>query len=301
MLISKLYGGMGNQMFQYAFGKAIATKLNVDLVLDTRLLNSSKKRTPFYTIRSFDLDLFNIDVLTDNEINLNNIPKDFSKNERYLQYFKNLMGLDIHIDNYRLIKEDFFNDSLITPNNKYILDGYWQKEDYFKSIKETIRADFTFKEAPSNQIQEIENYIRDRDSIAIQVRKTDYLSITINRLIFEELTADYYRVALEQLKRKLKDPIILIFSDDNKWVEENLNFIKDEKILILDEWKGDRYQFSMYLMNRCKHHIISNSSFGWWGAYLSNYPENIVIAPKRWFKIQSKNKKVSTPNSWIRI
>ncbi len=300
MLISRLYGGMGNQLFQYAFGRAISEKLNSKLTLDARFLLENKIRSNF-TLRKFDLDLFNINAIIGDYDNLEYIPHNFSKFQKVLQLIKCNLGIKTHINGYRLIKEEFYDAKELKEGNNYILDGYWQRYDYFKDIEHLLKQELTFKDKPTTKILEIEDYIKDRNSIAIQIRKTDYVNITKNRMIFEELTSEYFESSLNFLKKKIDKPIILIFSDDNNWAKENLKFIKDEKIIIEDKWKGDKYQYSMYLMNKSKNHIISNSSFGWWGAFLSNYPEKIVVAPKNWFKIPSKNNNISLPASWVRL
>ena len=111
----------------------------------------------------------------------------------------------------------------------------------------------------------------------------------------------YFVNGLNHIKQFVKNPLILIFSDDNEWASKNLDFIKDEKIIIEDEWKGDKYQYSMYLMSRCKNFIISNSSFGWWGAWLSDYINKKVVAPKSWYKLPFYHTKVKLPSDWHQI
>lgn len=300
MLISRLYGGMGNQMFQYAFGRVLAEKLNSELILDIRFLSDNTTRSNF-TLRKFDLDLFNINAKIGDWDNLSQIPYHFSKAQKAFQLLKCKFGIKTYINGFRLIKEEFYNESELKKGLAYILDGYWQKHSYFEKIETLIKSELTFKDQPTDKIKEIEDYIKDRNSIAIQIRKTDYLTIAKNRQLFVDLTPDYFEISLNYLKKNLNNPIILIFSDDNDWVKKHFTFIKDEMIIIEDEWKGPKYQYSMYLMNKCKNHIISNSSFGWWGAFLSNYPEQRVVAPKNWYKIASKNKNISVPKSWIKL
>ena len=300
MLISRLYGGMGNQMFQYAFGRSVSERLGVDLTLDIRFLLDNTKRSNF-TLRKFDLDLFDIKAIIGDIDTLSQIPFHFTKFQKAYQLLKCKLGIKTYINGFRLIKEEFYNENSLQMENNYILDGYWQKYSFFKDYEHLIRKELTFKDKPTQKIQELEDYISSRNSIAIQIRKTDYLTIKKNQFIFEDLTPEYFEASLNYLKKKLNNPIILIFSDDNDWVKSNLKFIKDESIIIEDEWKGPKYQFSMYLMNKCNNHIISNSSFGWWGAFLAENPDKIVVAPKKWYKISSMNNNISLPDSWVRI
>ncbi|HRP02722.1 MAG TPA: alpha-1,2-fucosyltransferase [Candidatus Kapabacteria bacterium] len=300
MVISRIYGGMGNQMFQYAFGRAIAEKLNTELQLDIRMLESYATR-PNITTRVFDLDLYNISAKLSNDDIIKTLPIYSTRSDRYKRIVKNILGIKTFYNNFELITQSRFNPKNISIGNNYLLEGYWQKYEYFKDIEKIIRAEFKLKDKPSDKIIEIENYIEGRNAVAIQIRKTDYLSITSNRIMFAELKQDYFEAAYNLIKSKVEKPLFLIFSDDNEWARQNLQFIKDEMLIIEEEWKGDKFQYSTYLMNKCKNHIISNSSFGWWGAFLADNPEQIVIAPQKWYNIPHKNLNISTPPAWIRI
>jgi hypothetical protein len=105
---------------------------------------------------------------------------------------------------------------------------------------------------------------------------------------------------LEILKSKIENPYIFIFSDDNDWCRANLKF-DVPSLIIEDKWKGDKYMYSLYLMTKCRDFIIPNSSFGWWGAWLSKNRKKNIIAPKKWFLTKTRNYSDLVPDSWIKI
>lgn len=300
MIIVRLNGGMGNQMFQYAYGKSLSHKLSTEVFYDNRYLLTHHNRK-YNTKRNFDLDLFDTKIQIAEPKMLEEIPTYFGKKKKIILKLKRRLNIPTKIGNLSYIPEvNNYKQNIQIPEHSYI-DGYWQDERYFESVKHQIKNDFILKEKPNAKISEIENYIRNRDSVVIQIRRTDYIANPINKLIFNSLDVDYFRQGLEILKQTLHNPIVLIFSDDNQWALDNFKFINIENILIEDEWKGDRYQYSMYLMNKAKNFIISNSSFGWWGAYLSQFENKKIIAPKKWFRYPLFNSNFRLPKDWIKI
>ena len=271
MIITKLIGGLGNQMFQYAAGRRAAYVNKTELKLDT-----SWFKNPDGAIkRDYLLNVFNIEEVfaTKEEINKFNV-----RNQGLLTLF------------YKKI---------LKINNNTYLEGYWQSEKYFKDIKDIIRKEFILKNKADVANQKMIRQIKNCDSVSIHIRRGDY--------VFDEKTnkyhgfcdLDYYLKAVVLIAKKVKNPQFFVFSDDPIWVKQNLHL--KFPYLYVDHNTGKKDYEDMRLMSECKHNIIANSSFSWWGAWLNKNKDKIVIAPKKWFRESSINTKDLIPKSWIKI
>ena len=175
--------------------------------------------------------------------------------------------------------------------------GYWQSERYFGSYEKQIRSDFRFIESLDKKNKNILNVINKSNSVSIHARRGDY---ELNKKIKEYhglLSVAYYKKAIEIINKIIINPTYFVFSDDPEWVK---NSLKINNATYIDWNKGLRSHIDMQLMSNCKHNIIANSSFSWWGAWLNNNPNKIVVAPKKWFK-NSKAQKGSEdliPKTW---
>lgn len=299
MIVVRLAGGMGNQLFQYAFYRALSLKYNLPIFLDTRVYNRNIIRNG-YTFRTFDLELFNTTYRNIDDEIIKDIPifKSIKQSIKSILY-KNL-NIPIKYGNYYIYDESNYNKFKFNPENNYYLDGYWQNIEYFKNYENIISQEITFKEIPPNNILELGDKFSSTDTVAIQIRKTDYVTNYINRLLFNNLDPNYFLKCVQFFKQRLGNPLFVIFSDDNNWVKNRLNLI-DNFYLIDDKIKGDRFQYSMYLLSKCRNFIISNSSFGWWGAYLSKYENKLVIGPKKWFRFSSRSPLNNMPQNWLQM
>lgn len=275
MIIVKLMGGLGNQMYEYAFGKHIALKNNTDLKLDLRfLLDRSPKK--FFVYRDFDLNIFNInyDLANNNDLNNN------------LSYYKEKY---FHFD----------KEALNIADNSYI-EGFWQSEKYFIDIKDVIRKEFSFKNEFNEESKKLSDEIQNCNAVCINVRR-GYINNLKEKYYHGFLGLKYINKAKDLIKTKVENPHFFIFSDDMSWCEAN---IKDEQYpltFVSHKYAGEKFQYYLQLMTQCKHFIIPNSSFGWWGAWLNQNPDKIVIAPKKWFRFALNNTKDLIPDNWIRI
>lgn len=261
MIVVKLMGGLGNQMFQYAFGKRLSIESNVELRLDKSFL-SRRDLGENFTYRNYDLDIFNIDEKFD-------IPQlnGFLVKEPHFHYSENLCSQLLNI---------------CKTGKDVFLEGYWQSEKYFKNIDLIIRNCFQLKqELIEDKNLKILDEIKNHNSVMINVRRSDYLNTNFHGV----MSIDYFNEAKKIVKSKLKNVKFFVFSDDIPWCLENL---KSEDSVIVDHSHAG-YKFSNYLklMSECKHFIIPNSSFAWWSVYLSNNQEKIVISPKNWFSHSS--------------
>jgi hypothetical protein len=260
MIVVKLKGGLGNQMFQYAFGYSLSRKLNKKLFLDITYFN----RISLDTKRNFELGAYPIEF--DGLISSKKI---FSRIVDKLSALK-IVEKNFSIDNIKQYE----------LSKKIILDGYWQSEDFFKDYSEYIRN--FFSEYGSNNI----SYIRFRDeisrsrSVSIHVRRGDYVTNIKASLVHEVCDLDYFRNAISIVEKKYPGSTFFIFTDDVEWVKNN--FIGD-KFRIVSENNMSHFE-ELSLMTRCQNNIISNSSFSWWAAWLNANDNKFVIAPKKWFK-----------------
>jgi hypothetical protein len=191
-----------------------------------------------------------------------------------------------------------FDPHILELSNNIHLDGYWQSEKYFIDIANTIRHDFTLKKEMTAKSRELSEKIKNTNSVSIHIRRGDYLSSKFSS-IYPVLTMDYYRQALDAIKNKIKDPYIFIFTDDIHWVKDNLyitgpkEFVSGQEEINVNE--------ELILMSQCRHNIIANSSFSWWGAWLNSNTDKIVIAPQNWLSVKNYNINDLVPEKWIKI
>ena len=286
MVIVKIIGGLGNQMFQYAYAKALQQK-EYEVKIDTTAFETYKLHG------GFQLDKYNIDLkVSSKEENRN-----FCGNSSFYKLLEKL-GFNF----FKKIKEKsllFDNRFLKIEDNSY-LDGYFQCEKYFKDIREIILKQFTINQEVSNYTKEIKNKIQNsKNSCSLHIRRGDFVNST-NINIHGACDIEYYKKAMKYLEEKVVNINYFIFSDDMQWVKENL---KIENAIYIDTKEKRVPHEDMYLMSLCRHNIIANSSFSWWGAWLNKNEEKIVIAPKRWFadeKFESESKDI-VPQKWARI
>lgn len=275
MIIVCLFGGIGNQMFQYAYARALSLSTNKKLLLDISLLENSH---PLVTKRVYSLNMFNIESILSGE----NTKKIISETTRTI--------LETHPFKY---------DPLIINQivGSVKLVGTWQSWKNFREINNVIFSDFSFKENYiSNENLKKAVKIQQVNSVSIHIRRTDYLNVCNNFL--GVLSINYYHNAIKYIAERISNPVFYIFSDDTKWLKSNIKISYDSHII-----EGNRPIEDLYLMSQCKHNIIANSTFSWWGAWLNASLDKIVISPKIWFL--GKNIKVREldiiPEEWIII
>lgn len=285
-----LQGGLGNQMFQYAFFLAIKEQYPNAICCSS--LISGKDHNGYELKR-----LFNIKCTQ--SIILLYIAKLF----RRLIYKKqhNVINLLNHF-NVALIKDSIpshYMPNLFASSNKFytFFLGYWQTEKYFKNIENKIRLAFRFNENMLSEKSKITaKEIKNSNSVSIHVRRGDYLYSQYQSLYGNICTISYYHKAIQLIQQKYKRTLFFVFSDDIEWVKKNLKIDNAKYIDFNNNY--DSWQ-DMYLMSLCKHNITANSSFSWWGAWLNPNINKTVICPSRF--INSLEKSDIVPNSWIKI
>lgn len=275
MLIIKLQGGLGNQMFQYAAGKALAGK---SLSFDTGFLQANQISTGNFSKRDMELSIFQ------------NIK--FKKPNKFLKYLiiKNLPFFSKYI--YQSEKNEFIDFKAINVNHLY-LDGYFQNELYFSFIRPQLLIDFEFPKISEHNEDIRRKIMEDEAAVGIHIRRGDYLQPAI-QAFHGLLGLDYYKSAKDEIAQKIKHPHYYIFSDDIAWCKLNISFSNSTFVSnpLNKNWED------MHLMSLCKHNIVANSSYSWWGAWLNQNPNKIVIAPKKWFKEIPTN---IIPPAWMKI
>jgi hypothetical protein len=199
------------------------------------------------------------------------------------------MFVDTQFSSWRQIKE--------VPNDCYLM-GNWQTEHYFKDYQEAIRADFSFRLPPAGLNAALAEQISSDVAVSLHVRRGDYVANPSSLAHHGLCSLDYYRRAIDYITARVANSIFYIFSDDIPWVRENLHI--DHPCHYVDHNKGDESYNDMRLMSLCKHHIIANSSFSWWGAWLNARADKIVVAPQRWV-LSDFDASDIVPSSWVKI
>lgn len=179
----------------------------------------------------------------------------------------------------------------------FFVDEYYQNEKYFIDIADEIKKEFVLKNDFSAKAKEYLQRIENSNSVSLHIRRGDYVANKKINAYHGVCGLDYYNEAMKIIKEKINNPIFFVFSDDIHWAEENLKgtefvFVSCPEIEDVEE---------LILMSKCKHNIIANSSFSWWGAWLNKNPEKIVIAPKRWFNDKKAEQINIAPANWLRI
>ncbi len=292
MIIVKLMGGLGNQLFQYAAGRRLARLHDVTLKLDLTWFGDDLTGV---TPRAFALGPFSIcaEPATGDEIARLYEPA-FGRIKRFL----NLMNSDYSKTHIRGQNVHFDPAILSLPDN-VLLDGYWQSEKYFHDVASVIRSDFTMCVEPDGRNREVMSDINRCNSISIHFRRGDYVNDAKTASHHRTCTYDYYMEAVKMAAARVDRPHFFAFSDDPEWVREHFKI--SHPITLIDNNSPDLAHEDLRLMSLCNHHIIANSSFSWWGAWLNPRSDKIVISPARWFNDRSIEKNDLIPASWLRI
>jgi hypothetical protein len=287
MIISNIIGGLGNQMFQYACGRALSTRLGCSLHLAVDQFKG-------YVLHSgYELErVFQIDSPLATEVEL-----------------RSLLGLQASPKIRRLLgrpamknwcSEPFFNywSGIDQVNERTYVHGYWQSEKYFKVQEDAIRDDFTFRMPWDPLDSAVAERMQNQPSASLHVRRGDY-QLAKHKNIYATCDLKYYKDAIDLLRQRVPGVRFFAFTDDPDWVESNLKPAIGP-LEVIRHNSGLRSPNDMRLMSAASHHIIANSSFSWWGAWLNRSPNKIVIAPRRWF-LNGTNECDLIPPSWIRL
>jgi hypothetical protein len=293
MVIANIIGGLGNQMFQYAVGRALSLQYDEPLLLDVTDFENYELHQGFELQRLFTpyaaiavkSDIYDL------------LGWQCSPSIRRVFSWRGMTFLR----RKELIVEPYFqywagiNE---TPKNCYLY-GYWQSEKYFIAVESQIRKDFTFPHTMEKNNIEVASQIKQVNAVSLHIRRGDYANNPNTTATHGLCSLDYYQKAIEYIAERIQQPHFYIFSDDIAWVKSNLKL--EYRHQYIDHNHGSESYNDMRLMSLCQHHIIANSSFSWWGAWLNSSPEKIVVSPKCWFADEMVNVEDLLPDEWIRL
>jgi len=296
MIIVRLTGGLGNQMFQYACGRAVSLHWNTCLMLDHSFLEDKSYR-PDFTYRDYALNAFGIDK----KVSVEDLTK-LGFKKAYFSPLNAKLSWKSFLHGYKYYHEKglHFKDEVFFLGPKLYLSGYFQSEKYFEKISNVIRDDFKFSPIQNGQNSLLLNKIQSySNSVSLHIRRGDFLTAGKGTVHFT-CTPEYYQKAISIIKSKMGNPYFFVFAqDDEDWARENIKF-EDSYEFIGNNNYGSLSFEDLRLMSCCKNHIIANSSFSWWGAWLNPNPNKIIISPKNWLK-KVPDIPDLIPNYWIKI
>ncbi len=290
MILVRLNGGLGNQLFQYAAGKALAEHHGVELKLDMSFFDNDP-------LRVYELENFNISAEIASKKELNDLfPEDRSA---VLRWAKTLVREVIPYYRRNVYREPYFHfdDNFFKAQKNVYLSGYWQSDKYFSNIATAIIKAFQIVSLPDAKNAELLKKIQNANSVSIHVRRGDYVNNPNVSRIHGLCSLDYYMDSIKLIFEKILSPQFFIFSDDIEWARSNLTIPLPATFVDIN--KEEKAYEDFRLMSHCKHHVIANSSFSWWCAWLSQNRDKIVIAPKKWFNTDKRDTKDLFPESWI--
>lgn len=292
MIIANIIGGLGNQMFQYAAGRALSLHRGVPLRLDISGYANYELHHGFELERIFK---HTADIASDVDVRgilgwqYARRIRELLARPRFAVFRRNGLIVEPHFH--------YWSEFEDAPEESYLV-GYWQSEKYFFKVAEMIATDFTFKLPMSARNLELAEQIKQTNAVSLHVRRGDYANNPVTTATHGLCSLEYYHAAVCHIAGKVKYPHFFIFSDDAEWVKKNLRV--DFPCKYIDHNRTTESYNDMRLMSMCKHNIIANSSFSWWGAWLNENHEKIVIAPKKWFTIDNIESDL-IPKSWVKI
>jgi hypothetical protein len=291
MICVRLIGGLGNQLFQYATGRALALRHGCELLLDvSRLQTRGRHVTP----RQFELDHFchQARVATATET-------------RHLAWLHRVPALSHWVTPWRTYVERGigYNASFDELPDKTYLVGYWQSPRYFASVSGHIAAELLAAQPLSPESEAVAEAMSRKPSVALHVRRGDYVTLASAASLHGSLSLSYYEAALQRVREQVEGARYFVFSDDIAWCREHLPLGAAEAVYVGHNKSDDAWQ-DLLLMANCRHHIIANSSFSWWGAWLADQrrgaSSHAVIAPASWFAgLQSADISDRFPAHWV--
>jgi hypothetical protein len=286
MIVGQIIGGLGNQMFQYAFYKYLSLNKKSILKLDLFLFENYQLHNGY--------ELENVFTIKEQVATYKEINKFKSKYPLLFKIENKLFGKNFIFGVNHFRENKFFIDTKVFDKNykDFYLEGYFQTYKYIQSLGQDI---FQFR----TNLNERESKLLQGDVVSIHIRGGDYITNQKDNALFGNIcTAKYYRNAIRYIIEHVNNPTFLVFTND---IEYSKQLLSGEKFQVVD-WNRENNSFrDMYLMSKCKHNIIANSSFSWWGAWLNKNNSKIVITPNKWFNDNSIDQNNITPNHWIKV
>ncbi len=293
MVIVRLMGGLGNQMFQYAAARRLALAHAVPLKLDVSWFAQSADRT--YALHALNIQEA---FVTPEELvevrgpSKRGIPRVVFRLRRRFK-----IGYRWTWIHERRLSP--FDRRAFNARERTYLDGYWQSEKYFLDVADTIRREFTIDFRPDARTREIVDQMATTQSVSVHIRRGDYVSDPRTSPARSVCTPEYYQRCVSHVGERLADPHLFLFSDDPDWVARNLRF--DHPWTLVSGRAARTDHEDLRLMSACRHHIIANSSFSWWAAWLNPHRDKLVLAPRRWMNDPRVDDRDVVPSGWTRL
>lgn len=287
MIVTRLIGGLGNQMFQYAAGRALALRRGTTLAIDRRGFE-------VYHTHHYGLFKFALDAVDANPALLPGAPRE-TRLSRIMRRLRPGPALQVYTE-----RSFTFDPAVIELQDGTYLDGYWQSVRYFADADAAVRADFAIRTPPSADNAQWLARVAGSTSVALHIRRGDYVADARANSVHGTCPIDYYLRAVERLRERVAGiPEFYVFSDDPDWAEANLRLGYPTHFLRHNDKAAD-YE-DLRLMSACRHAIIANSTFSWWAAWLNPHPDKTIIAPARWFRTDTLDDRDLIPQDWLRV
>ena len=289
MNIVQIQSGLGNQLFQYAFYLALKAH-EPQTKIDTSIYRYRASHNGYELERLFDIRPDHATLAERNH--MADVGKDlWSQIRRALGWKRHTTG--------QLVQEpdpaQGWCPEVLHAKNSY-LQGYWQTEKYFLPIAQEVRRAFTFRLPLSAADQALADWMAQTNSVSIHIRRGDYLKAR-RQADYHVCTENYYQHAIEYIQAHVKEPVFYVFSDEPVWGQQQVFF--PSGTVFVSGHTGQNAYIDMQLMSLCRYHIIANSSFSWWGAWLGEQKDTITVAPSPWFRMRPRPDIV--PDRWIQI
>lgn len=291
MVVIRFSGGLGNQMFQYAAGLAISDRLKTNLLCDIDWFKHQNHR-------AFELNyVFGLDVPLVSEVDKKNI-----MGLARLPVVRRLRSkwLLRALSSNQIVFEPHFHywPGILDVLGDIYLDGYWQSDKYFSSVETKVRENLKFGLPFDDKNEVLAALINNAESVSLHIRRGDFFKSASAKSVHGVDLSEYYKNALDYVEDRLKNPHYFVFSDDPDWVR--CNFKISEMFTVVSHNSGGESYRDMHLMSICKHHVLANSTFSWWGAWLNKNEDKIVVAPSQWFA-NTTNTQDLLPKNWVCI
>lgn len=280
-VIIRLSGGVGNQMFQWALGKMIEETTDMEVYFDKidakpYQLNIFKTEPKFIEDSSTRLKLDIIWAL------------------RGILNWQSFLGFTLYSE-----KQFNFDRGINKIRRNSYINGFFQSELYFKSVEQKVRENLQFDAPLEGQNQSFASQLYSLNSIGVHILSDNYTRLGKYKKKYAKCSPEYYQNAVEHIAKINPNPTVIVFSDDINWAKQNIKF--KYKTIFVSHNKGKKSYEDLRLMSLCTHNVISNSSFAWWGAWLNNNSQKIVVAPEKWFNDDKIIQSDVIPSSWIKL
>ncbi|MFD2145287.1 alpha-1,2-fucosyltransferase [Mucilaginibacter antarcticus] len=296
MVIVKLKGGLGNQMFQYATAYALAKSIKSSVYIDKSFLEK-RGQTNSYTLRNYELG--KLSLTTPRFVNRYKLML-LKLKSKLNTYLPSKLKFSVTFQTYT--DQEFEKLSTLRYPQKGLiyLDGYFQTEDFIITQRDELLSQFNVRQKLDSVNSKLIDNIIKENSVSIHIRRGDYVTNTEAGAFHGVCSLAYYKSAIEIIVNTIEAPSFYFFSDDLEWVKKEINVPGRYKTTYVDNNQNEN-QFDLLLMSKCKHNIIANSSFSWWGAWLNQNSTKTVIAPGKWFAMKNELDSNIIPSYWIAI